>query len=42
MIMNRGYQILKNDDLLMCKSSDSDLKDRQSAVYKERQADDQI
>ncbi len=41
-IVNRSDQILKDDDLLMCKSADSNLKYGKTAVDKERQANDQI
>ena len=41
-IVNRSDHVLKDDDLLMCKSSDRDLKDRQTAVDEEGQAYDKI
>ena len=42
MVVNRSNDIRKDDDLLMCKSSDRDLKDRQTAVDEEGQAYDKI
>ena len=40
--MNRRDQVLKNDDLLLGKSSDGYLKDGKAAVNEERQTDNKI
>ena len=40
--MKRSCDVLEEDDLLLCKSSDSDLNDRDSAVTKERKSYDEV
>ena len=41
-VVKRSCDVLEEDDLLLCKSSDSDLNDRYAAVAKERKSYDEV